>query len=364
MAHRAPLPPIETAPRAAARATVAAGFVTGMLAGLASRDGGQSAISALLAEAGVGLAVLTDPAERIGVVRYADLYNRLVRALDDEGFALFASPLKLGTFEFLCRAVFTAPTLDEALGRAGRFLRLVLPDFAIELRRVGDSRASLRLALADDSPLARRANDDPARVFAFEWLLRLLHALACWLVGRGIALDEVSFPYPRPTHADDYALIYTEHSRFGEGAVLAAEFAAHLLELPIRRDEASLVDFLAGAPGKIALLYRRDRETVLQVRDRLRAALPDIPSAGEVARALNLSERSLHRRLEAEGANFRSIRNALRRDIALARLAKTRLPLSQIAAELGYAEPSAFYRAVVAWTGVSPRVYRERIARR
>ena len=32
--------------------------------------------------------------------------------------------------------------------------------------------------------------DDPGRVFAYEWLLRLIHGLACWLAGRGLALED------------------------------------------------------------------------------------------------------------------------------------------------------------------------------
>ena len=357
--------------RSSSSATVAAGFVTGMLAGLAARPKGDATVARLLADTGVATTVLTEPGERIGVVRYAELYNRLVRELDDEGFGLFAAPLRCGSFEFLCRSVITAGTLAEALDRATRFLRLVLPDFVIRVERPKGGSACLSITLSDDSPLARRTESDPARVFAFEWLLRLQHALACWLVGRGLALDTVHFPYPRPAHADDYALIYTEHSRFAEAdaslpnrppcVTLLASLAANLLDLPIRRDETALTSFLDGAPGKIALLYRRDRETVLRVRDLLRAALPELPSLADMARQLNLSDRTLHRRLEEEGTNFRAIRDALRRDIALSRLRKSRQPLAQLAVELGYAEPSAFYRAVVAWTGMSPSAYRKRI---
>ena len=350
------------------KATVAAGFVTGMLAALSARPAGATATSRLLAETGVAATVLTDPAERINVVRYADLYNRLVRELDDEGFGLFATPLRTGSFEFLCRSVITASTLAEALERAIRFLRLVLPDFSLRVERLRDGPARLALVLNESSPLAALAPHDPARVFAFEWLLRLLHALACWLVGRGLALDSVHFPYPRPRHADDYTLIYTEHSQFLDShaalsdptpTTLLAHFAANLLDLPVRRDDTALAAFLDGAPGKIALLYRRDRETVLRVRDLLRSALPELPTLAVAARKLNLSERTLHRRLEEEGTNFRAIRDALRRDLALNRLRKTRRPLSVIATELGYAEPSAFYRAVVGWTGLPPSRYRQ-----
>lgn len=360
-------PPTE---RSTSHATVAAGFVTGMLAGLAARPTGPATIARLLIDSGISAEVITTPGERIGVVQYADLYNRLVRALDDEGFGLFAAPLRTGSFEFLCRSVITAGTLAEALERAARFLRMVLPDFAIRIERSTGNNARITIKLCAESPLAKHTVGDPARVFAFEWLLRLLHALACWLVGRGLALDSVLFPYPRPPHAGDYALIYTERSIFAEpGActpsppanpALLASLAANLLDLPIRRDETALASFLDGAPGKIALLYRRDRETVLRVRDLLRAALPELPSLANVARQLNLSDRTLHRRLEEEGTNFRAIRDALRRDIALSRLRKSRQPLAQLAAELGYAEPSAFYRAVIAWTGMAPSAYRKR----
>ena len=212
--------------------------------------------------------------------------------------------------------------------------------------------------LIDDDGSLGPARDAPARVFAYEWLLRLLHGVASWFVARGLALDAVAFPYARPAHADDYALVYTEHSSF-DAPLLAARLQANLLELPLRRDEAALVGFLDGAPGKITTLYRRDREMVFRVRDILRDALPQNLSLEEVAERLHVSPRTLHRRLEEEGSGFRNIKEATRRDIAYARLAKTRHPIARIAAELGYADPSTFYRAFVAWSGVSPERFRD-----
>lgn len=48
---------------------------------------------------------------------------------------------------------------------------------------------------------------------------------------------------------------------------------------------------------------------------------------------------------------------------ALARLAKSQESIAQIAADLGYADPSAFYRAFVEWTGMAPAHYRKRLLR-
>lgn len=326
-----------------------------MLAGMHRR---QLDSMAILDELDIDIA---DPANRIPVDRYAALYNRLNRELDDEGFGLFAQPMRCGSFEFLCRGCLSAPTLAEALARSSRFLRLVLPDLAVSVRR---THGHAELVISETHRLADDP-DDAGRVFAFEWLLRLLHALACWLTGRGIALDNVIFPYRKPAHFADYVLIFTEDSRFaptvpGGTGTLVASFNANLLDLPIRRDEAALNSFLDGAPGKITSLYRRDREMVIRVRNLLKAALPDSLNLEQIAEKLHLSSRSIHRRLEEEGSSFRAIKDALRRDMALARLAKTRDPIAQVAADLGYADPSAFYRACVDWTGMSPMQYRQR----
>lgn len=333
---------------APARATVAIAFVQGMLAGL--QHAGRDTVR-LLESAHIAAQVLNDPGTRIPVDRYADLYNRINSELDDEGFGLFSMPIRSGTFEFLCRSTITAPTLAEAIGRSIRFLRLLLPDLGVRLDSHPEQAC---LSIVENRPLVI------GRVFAFEWLLRLLHGLFSWLVGRSIVLDSVAFPYPRPDHAEDYALIYTAHSTF-DADRLTAVFSANLLDLPIRRDEAALQSFLEGAPGKLTTLYRRDREIVLRVRNALRDALPVSSSLAEVARTLNLSPRTLHRRLQAEGSSFQAIKDALRRDLAINRLAKTRQALAAVAAELGFADSAAFYRAFVRWTGIAPAHYRRRL---
>ena len=328
-----------------------------MLAGLA-RHG--IAAGPLLTAAGIDIA---DAASRVPVDRYAVLYNRINHRLDDEGFGLFSQPLRVGSFEFLCRGCISAPTLAEALLRATRFLRIVLPDLAVAVRR---HQGHAELLISESRRLADNP-DDAGRVFAFEWLLRMLHGLSCWLAGRGLALDSVIFPYRRPPHAADYALIFTANSRFaptlpGGVGTLVASFNANLLDLPVRRDEAALASFLDGAPGKITTLYRRDREMVIRVRDLLRTALPAVLSLDDIGDRLHLSPRTIHRRLDEEGSSFRAIKDALRRDLALARLTKTRDPVSQVAADLGYADTSAFYRAFVEWTGTAPIHYRRRWA--
>lgn len=331
--------------------TVAIGFVTGITAGLA-RAGVDA--GALLHHAGIAISLLGKPGLRIPVTRYAALYRLINERLDDEAFGLFSRSLRRGSFEFLCRGALSAATLDEALDRIARFLRIMLDDIEVEVQRAG---ASALLVISQERPLPV---GEPGRVFAFEWLLRMIHGLAAWLIGKPLALDEIAFPYPPPPHAADYELVFAPRCSF-DAPRLVARFPASALALPVRRDEAALREFLVDAPASITTLYGRDRALSQRVREQLRAALPAQRPLPEIARSLFLSPRTLHRRLEDEGTSLRAIRENLRRDLAIEWLAKTQRPLTRIAADLGFGDASAFYRAFMAWTGEGPRDYRKRI---
>ena len=83
--------------------------------------------------------------------------------------------------------------------------------------------------------------------------------------------------------------------------------------------------------------------------------------AGEVARALGMSERTLARRLAAENLTFFGIQEDMRQDLARHYLADASLPVSRIAWLLGFQEVSAFTHAFKRWTGQTPTQMRSRI---
>jgi AraC-like DNA-binding protein len=81
-------------------------------------------------------------------------------------------------------------------------------------------------------------------------------------------------------------------------------------------------------------------------------------SAGHTAELLAMHRRTLSRRLQSGGMGYRAIANEVRFEIARQLLEDTELPLSQIAAALGYSEASAFTRAFRRWSGQTPTSWR------
>jgi AraC-like DNA-binding protein len=82
----------------------------------------------------------------------------------------------------------------------------------------------------------------------------------------------------------------------------------------------------------------------------------------DVADAFAMHERTLQRRLKAEGTSFEAIRDDVRRELAHGYLAQRNIPLAHVAELLGYAEASAFTRACQRWFGQAPRNVRKALA--
>ena len=91
--------------------------------------------------------------------------------------------------------------------------------------------------------------------------------------------------------------------------------------------------------------------------------LPDgSPTRGSIARALATSERTLHRRLSAEGTSFQRLIDDSRRELAEDYLARRDLSMADIVYLLGFKDQGSFFRAAQRWFRMTPREYRLRAA--
>ena len=100
-------------------------------------------------------------------------------------------------------------------------------------------------------------------------------------------------------------------------------------------------------------------ETAAIVRRLLVHSAGNFLRISEVAEQLHVTERTLRRRLAAEGTDFRTIFDDIKNTLAQNYLRKTSLSVVEIADLLNYAEATNFHRAFQRWNSTTPADYRQ-----
>jgi len=274
---------------------------------------------------------------RITAAQMEAISGAAMQELDDEALGWFTRRLPWGSYGMLCRASITSPNLGVALKRWCRHHRLLTEDLGLELREDGD----VAHYVVDE-----RRRFGAMREFCLVTSLRFVHGFACWAVDSSIPLREVGFPFDAPPHGDVYPLLFPGPVFFN-AAHCGFSFDARYLSLPLRRDERALRTMLQRALPLTVLQYRRDRLLVQR--------------ADALARALNMSTRTLHRQLHDEGAALQGLKDEVRRDEAMDQLRRTRRTVKHIALAVGFGNEKSFARAFKQWTGESPSEFRARL---
>ena len=329
--------------------TVPIAIVQGTLSGLAARD---VATDPWLAEVGIAPELLEEAGHsHVTAQQYTALFRLLIDRLDDEAVAFLSRPLRRGSFALVLRSTLGAPSLEAALRRLIRSFWLLQDDVVLVRVREGPL-AGLALHLTEAA--ASRSQN-----FLHELLLRVSWLLTAWLHGGHLAPRGFDFAFEEPSYAADYARIFPGTLRFGQGRS-AFWFDAAALAAPMRRDEHALKTFLAAAPGNVIVPRLAEQAVGDRVRALLQHARPAWPDLATAARSLHVSASTLQRRLAAEGTSFRTVKDELRRDLAIVRLNTSAAPLAALSEELGFADSAAFQRAFKAWTGRAPGSFRRR----
>lgn len=288
-------------------------------------------------------------------VSYHQARTILLRALDtfdEPGLGLVVGrEEKLGSFGLLGLLMMTSATFGEAM-RLG-----------IENHQVSGSLMDMHFEELPGNQVALalwpRFDDPQLLPFLCEEIITSSLMLARELLGSHFTLERVELTYAAPAHAAMYREALDAETHFGalqNRAVLCASWLG--VPMPGRNPLAArqALDLC-----KAQLQQNRDseQEVVSAVKQLLREHVQQQPRIAEVARWLNLSERSLRRRLAAAGRAFREIHDEVRTDHALALLRGSSMPVMAVAEATGFSDAREFRRAFKRWTGVSPHEARK-----
>ncbi len=340
-----PSPTFETAP-ALGRAETPIAFVQAIAAAYAVRG---LRIDEALKKAQIEPKLLKKSNTRVTAMQMELISGIAMQELDDEGLGWFSRRLPWGSYGMLVRASLTSPTLGVALNRWCRHHGLLTDD--------------IRLSLTEHNGVATLQLDEVRDLGVFQEfcvvsVLRNALGVACWLTDSRIPLIETHLRFAPPVHADSYRVLFDGPTHFNAPAN-SLQFDAGYLALPLRRDEAALQQMLQRALLLTVRPYRRDRLLVEKVRQTLAQHPEHSRNADDLAAWLNMSVRTLHRQLKEEGASLQELKDAVRRDVAVAQLQRTSRPLKQVAEAAGFQNEKSFIRAFKAWTGTSPEAFRQ-----
>jgi len=177
------------------------------------------------------------------------------------------------------------------------------------------------------------------------------------LIGRDFSPLSVELRRPRPAVIDDFERLWRAPLRFN---------AEHNR---LRFDRASIERVLDSGNPELArlsdavaarYLARIERHNMdARVRTVLTQRLQHSePTQEEVAEILNVSARTLQRKLGDSGTTFRKILDETRHAQALAHFSMPQMSVNEVTHLLGFSCSSSFTRAFRRWTGLSPSEWR------
>ncbi|WP_372741574.1 AraC family transcriptional regulator [Neptunomonas sp.] len=303
----------------------------------------------LLTAAEIPVAWLNQPSQLLTEQQLASLIKAVWRATRDEFMGLTPHQCNNGTFALMAEYCLPSQTLGGMLRKSARFYNTICSDvdFALEdATPKDDNLVFLRLSLKD--------NHYDSDHFLQEFIMLMWQRFSCWLVDQQIPFAGSRFIYPSPPHAEEYRVMFPGNHLFNQqqtGFYLHARY----LQSPIVRRESELADFLRKCPAYI--LHRLSQDESFQAKVRSLLALndyTDMPNFEQVSDSMNLTPRTLRRKLKEEGTSFSIIKSSLRREYAIKLLTLEGLKIAHVSERLGFSETAAFCRAFKRWTGNTP----------
>lgn len=308
---------------------------------------------ALLRRHGIDPARLDDIHYRTDLWRLEAL---IVEILDHSGDSLFglrtAQQVELGTYNVLGYISNHVQSLREMCALIPKY-ELIFGDIGTTHLDIGPQLSSLRWASQIWTPAVSRQ--------VAENTLGSWYGFVKQIIRVPVSPVRVSFTHAAPEGAEDCRALEDHFEcdiRFGDDHNGIWIETAHLDIANPNPDPKLLEPLLAFADSVLAQIDR-DLTTSDRVRRALRVrGFHGTPNREALARSLGLSGRSLHRRLNEEGTGFQTLLDEVRFESAIRDLTHTDLPVSQIAARLGYDEVRSFYRRFKAWSGQTVGQYR------
>jgi AraC-like DNA-binding protein len=255
----------------------------------------------------------------------------------------------LGTYGQLLAC---AGSVEEALELAARYIALVHEAQVCEM--ITSEGTALFTCYFNGTTTLPMAHDNELTLAAFVSVIR-------GIAGEDWRPVSVCFQHSRPRHIEEHHRIFCDTLLFDQPKN-CLEIQQEVLQRRNRSAEPEVLRDVRKFADEFILQGAESDLVSQKVSAMLLVSLGREELTQQVAAArLNCSRSSLQRKLAAEGASFRQLREQAIYKLACRALEKTDSSISQVALMLGYSQSSAFDRAFRRLSGgFTPSQYRQK----
>jgi AraC-like DNA-binding protein len=169
---------------------------------------------------------------------------------------------------------------------------------------------------------------------------------------------EVHLNHPTPEYASEYSKHFDCPILFDQPRTELVIDSAYL-DLPLIMADQATAAMAESQCAEILARMGPKEGIAAKVRRILLSNPGQFPPVDVVASHLATSTRTLSRSLQEVGTSYQRILDEVRKEMAIEYLRNSSLPIEEIAALVGYSDPSNFRKAFRRWTGHAPSYYRE-----
>lgn len=300
---------------------------------------------------------LNDETLRLDVSTYNAVLELALLQTKDKTFGLHIGEyLSLSAAGLIVQIAQSSETIRQAINFMIQFANLGCQALPFSLHE-NNNEIELRITPSDlwltQSPESVRHTVDGIVVFTIRELHTLTH--------QKFHPIRIQFHYKQPNNLNEYERIFKSPIDFNH-RYTSIFFNNRIFKEKVITSDFNLLKILVQhAELKLATIEQQSGFSTIVKQTILNLVKPEFPTIEQVAANLNLSVRTLQRRLKSEQQTYKSIINDLKQQFAMDYIKNPQLTVSEIAYLLDYSEVSAFSRSFKRWTGQTPNQFRNNI---
>ena len=273
----------------------------------------------------------------INPLEFENTFSALCATTKDEYFGLhFGSYLNLKTLGLIYQLSLEVSNLKQSVFLIKEYFRHTFPIIQLETRELEHAfEIELNCSLIDD-----KLNT------------HLLDAILCFMyreISQMVTMEHLPQVFTPQIYVNEFS--HFLNTEVMQGNEYLIRFDSPISEIPVNKKRLKEIEILL--PIFLQMLDKKKPKYgsfSSQVRNMvLNMCGPELPNFEMVSKQFPISDRSIQRKLAAEGVSFRQITDDIKKELSSYLRKGKSIKTQDIAHILGYSDPSAYLHAVKRW---------------